>query len=185
VFTFYTPEGATALQGALERFEGGRLVVNIVDLPIKCASPRWSSASWPTHIFHDRKLRERVELVFVTPLDGAFTKPVASKTPAGLLKDKGIQLVSEFNTGQVDGKNGKLVSYDERDVPSTWRRCAAARRRIVCGPLARPRRRARLYPGRRAHLAVQGGAERVRHWRRGVCRRRRPGPSLISKVRCW
>lgn len=117
VFTFYTPEGATALQGALERFEGGRLVVNIVDLPIKCAVAPLEFCFLADSYFHDRKLRERVELVFVTPLDGAFTKPVASKTPAGLLKDKGIQLVSEFNTGQVDGKNGKLVSYDERDVP--------------------------------------------------------------------
>ena len=36
VFTFYTPEGAEALRGALARFEGGRLVVNLVDMPIKC-----------------------------------------------------------------------------------------------------------------------------------------------------
>ena len=36
VFPFYTPEGATALAGALERFDGGRLVVNLVDMPIKC-----------------------------------------------------------------------------------------------------------------------------------------------------
>ena len=31
-----TPEGAEALHGALERFDGGRLVVNLVDMPIKC-----------------------------------------------------------------------------------------------------------------------------------------------------
>ena len=36
VFTFYDLEGATALRGALERFAGGRLVVNLVDMPIKC-----------------------------------------------------------------------------------------------------------------------------------------------------
>src|SRR6266542_1450148 len=36
VFTFYSPEGAEALHGALERFDGGRLVVNLVDMPIKC-----------------------------------------------------------------------------------------------------------------------------------------------------
>jgi len=35
-FTFFTPEGAEALRGALERFDGGRLVVNLVDMPIKC-----------------------------------------------------------------------------------------------------------------------------------------------------
>src|SRR6266540_2985756 len=36
VFTFYDPDGAKALHGALERFDGGRLVVNLVDMPIKC-----------------------------------------------------------------------------------------------------------------------------------------------------
>jgi sulfide:quinone oxidoreductase len=36
---------------------------------------------------------------------------------ARLLGDKGIELVTEFNTGQVDGDGGKLVSYDGREVP--------------------------------------------------------------------
>src|SRR6266498_3761577 len=36
VFTFYNPEGADALHGELERFDGGRLVVNLFDMPIKC-----------------------------------------------------------------------------------------------------------------------------------------------------
>ena len=36
VFTFYDVEGATALAAALDGFSGGRLVVNVVDLPIKC-----------------------------------------------------------------------------------------------------------------------------------------------------
>src|SRR5579864_3066236 len=36
VFTFYTPEGAAALEAALATFDGGRVVINVVDLPIKC-----------------------------------------------------------------------------------------------------------------------------------------------------
>ncbi|HSD78755.1 MAG TPA: FAD-dependent oxidoreductase, partial [Solirubrobacteraceae bacterium] len=35
-FTFYTPGSAEALRGALDRFDRGRLVVNLVDMPIKC-----------------------------------------------------------------------------------------------------------------------------------------------------
>jgi len=117
VFTFYSPDGATALHGALERFDGGRLVVNIVDLPIKCPVAPLEFCFLADSYFHDRKMRDRVELVFVTPLDGAFTKPVAARTLAGLLDEKGIELVTEFNTGEVDGKGGRLVSYDEREVP--------------------------------------------------------------------
>ncbi|MGH3246971.1 MAG: hypothetical protein ACRDOI_12260 [Trebonia sp.] len=49
-------------------------------------------------------------------LDGAFTKPVCNRELSGLLKDKGVGLVTEFNTGEVDGADGRLVSFDGREV---------------------------------------------------------------------
>ena len=117
VFTFYTPEGAAALAEALNSFDGGRVVVNFVDLPIKCPVAPLEFAFLADWYFHDCKIRDKVELAFVTPLDGAFTKPVASERLGSLLAEKGIELVTEFNTGEVDGAGGRLVSYDEREVP--------------------------------------------------------------------
>jgi sulfide:quinone oxidoreductase len=62
-----------------------------------------------------------VQLTYVTPLDGAFTTPVASRTLTALLGHKGVELVTEFNTGEAiyanDGRTGKLISYDGREVP--------------------------------------------------------------------
>ncbi len=117
VFTFYTPEGAAALSEALETFDEGKLVVNFVDLPIKCPVAPLEFAFLADWYFHDRRIRDRVEISFVTPLDGAFTKPVASEHLGTLLAEKGIALVTEFNTGEVDGAGGRLVSYDDREVP--------------------------------------------------------------------
>jgi sulfide:quinone oxidoreductase len=114
VFTFYTPESAAALRPALERFEGGRLVVNFVDLPIKCPVAPLEFAFLADWYLRERGIRERVELVYATPLDGAFTQPVASEHLAGLLGQKQIELVTEFNTGSVDGAKGELASYDGR-----------------------------------------------------------------------
>src|SRR5581483_1101318 len=51
-----------------------------------------------------------------TPLDGAFTKPVASARLGGMLGDKGITVVTEFNTGEVDGEHGRLIGYDGREI---------------------------------------------------------------------
>jgi sulfide:quinone oxidoreductase len=34
-----------------------------------------------------------------------------------MLADKGIELLTEFNTGEVDGAGGRLVGYDGREVP--------------------------------------------------------------------
>ncbi|MGQ0832282.1 MAG: type III sulfide quinone reductase, selenoprotein subtype [Microthrixaceae bacterium] len=117
VFTFYTPEGAAALGAALADFDGGRVVVNVVDLPIKCPVAPLEFSFLADWYFHERGIRDRVQLTYVTPLDGAFTKPVASAQLGGMLADKGIDLITEFNTGEVDGAGGRLVSYDEREVP--------------------------------------------------------------------
>jgi sulfide:quinone oxidoreductase len=117
VFTFYSPEGAAALEAALATFDGGRLVVNVVDMPIKCPVAPLEFCFLADHYFQERGIRDKVQLTYVTPLDGAFTRPVASQQLGGMLDARGIELVTEFNTGEVDGAGGRLVSYDEREVP--------------------------------------------------------------------
>ena len=116
VFTFYDLESADALHGALERFDGGRVVVNLVDMPIKCPVAPLEFAFLADWYFRERDIRDRVELVYSTPLDGAFTKPIASRQLATLLTEKEIELVTEFNAGEVDGVGGTLLAYDGRAV---------------------------------------------------------------------
>lgn len=117
IHDFYSLEGATALAEALERFEAGRLVVNLIDLPIKCpVAPlefTFLAESW----FRERGVRDDVSITYVTPLDGAFTKPVASKRLGGMLVDRDIDVVTDFYLEQVDADAKKLMSYDEREVP--------------------------------------------------------------------
>jgi sulfide:quinone oxidoreductase len=117
VFTFYDPEGAAALEAALATFDGGRVVVNVIDMPIKCPVAPLEFCFLADWYFHERGIRDRVQLTYVTPLDGAFTKPVASEHLGGMLAERGIEVVTEFNTGEVDGAGGRLVSYDQREVP--------------------------------------------------------------------
>ena len=116
VFTFYDVAGAAALHDALEAFDGGRVVVNVVDMPIKCPVAPLEFCFLADWYFQQTGLRDRVELTYLTPLDGAFTKPVASRALTGLLEEKGVALVTEFNTGEVDGAGGRLVAYDGREV---------------------------------------------------------------------
>jgi len=117
MFTFYDVPGAEQLARALDAFDGGRLVVNLIDMPIKCPVAPLEFAFLADWYFAERGIRDRVELTYVTPLDGAFTKPIASERLAGLLAEKGVELVTEFAVGEVDGEGGRLVSWDEREVP--------------------------------------------------------------------
>ena len=117
VFTFYTPEGAAALESALATFREGRLVVNVVDMPIKCPVAPLEFCFLADWYFRERGVRDGIEITYATPLDGAFTKPVASSALSGLLAEKDIELVTEFNTGEVDGTSGTLTGFDGREVP--------------------------------------------------------------------
>ncbi|MDA8291087.1 MAG: FAD/NAD(P)-binding oxidoreductase [Actinomycetota bacterium] len=117
VLTFYEPRGAAALAAALDRFAGGRVVVDVVDMPIKCPVAPLEFAFLADWYFRRRAMRDAVELVLVTPLDGAFTKPVCDRELSGLLRAKGVEVVSEFSTGAVDGRGRRIVSYDGREVP--------------------------------------------------------------------
>jgi sulfide:quinone oxidoreductase len=117
VFTFYTPEGAGALEAALARFDGGRIVVNVVDMPVKCPVAPLEFCFLADWYFAERGIRDQVDLVYATPLDGAFTKPMASSQLGGMLAHKDVELITEFNTGEVDGAGGRLIGYDGREVP--------------------------------------------------------------------
>ena len=117
IFDFYSLDGATALRDALARFDGGNVVVNIVDMPIKCPVAPLEFAFLADWYFTKRGIRDRVTITYVTPLDGAFTKATCSAALTHLLHDKGIGLVTEFNAGRVDGETGTLHSWDEREIP--------------------------------------------------------------------
>ena len=116
VFTFYSLSGASALAGALATFDEGRLVVNVVDMPIKCPVAPLEFCFLADWYLTERGVRDRVELTYVTPLDGAFTKPTASARLGDLLAEKDVRLVTEFNTGEVDGVGGRLIGYDDREI---------------------------------------------------------------------
>jgi sulfide:quinone oxidoreductase len=117
IFDFYTLDGAVALGEALRRFDHGRLVVHVTEMPITCPVAPLEMTFLIDAWLRRRGVREAVELVYVTPLDGAFTRPVASAHLGGMLQARGIALEPDFVVERVDGDRSTLVSYDEREVP--------------------------------------------------------------------
>ncbi|MBU6402661.1 MAG: NAD(P)/FAD-dependent oxidoreductase [Verrucomicrobia bacterium] len=116
IFDFYTFEGASALHHALRRWEGGRLVVHISEMPIKCPVAPLEFAFLADWWLTERGLRDKTELTYVTPLSGAFTKPICSEVLGYLLKEKRINVVTDFNIGSVDHERHAMVSWDGKEV---------------------------------------------------------------------
>ena len=104
IFDFYTIDGALALQKFLRTWEGGRLVLNIAEMPIKCPVAPLEFLFLADWFFHEWGMREKVELVLATPLPGAFTKPKAAALLGHTLEEKNIRVEAEFNIGRVHGR---------------------------------------------------------------------------------
>jgi sulfide:quinone oxidoreductase len=116
IFDFYTVDGAVALAKALKRFDHGRIVVHVTEMPIKCPVAPLEFAFLADAYFREREMRDRVELVFATPLSTAFTKPVAAQELAELLDERKIRLEPDFVVQRIDPRAKTLVSFDEREV---------------------------------------------------------------------
>ena len=116
IFDFYTPDGAVALTQFLKYWEGGKMVLNIAEMPIKCPVAPLEFVFLADWWFTEQGIRDKVEIEFVTPLPGAFTKPIASKFLGQFLEKKNIQLISEFGIGSVDSANNKIISFDEKSI---------------------------------------------------------------------
>jgi len=117
IFDFYTVEGAVALREFFRNWEGGRLVLNIAELPFKCPVAPLEFVFLADAWFHEIGIRDKVEISYVTPLPGAFTKPQATKMLGELLHEKNIKVIPEFYIERVDNENKKIISYDEQEIP--------------------------------------------------------------------
>lgn len=117
VHEFYTYEGACALAEKLRGWEGGRLVVHITEMPIKCPVAPLEFTFLADAFFAEQGMRDRVEITYVTPLEGAFTKPVSSKYLGDMLDERKIALEPDFMVERIDPETKTLVSYDEREIP--------------------------------------------------------------------
>ncbi len=117
IFDFYTIEGACALANFFKHWEGGKLVINITEMPIKCPVAPLEFAFLADSYFTERGIRDKVDIHFVTPLPGAFTKPKASAILGDFLGKKNINLTTDYNIARVDNDEKKIVSWDETEIP--------------------------------------------------------------------
>jgi hypothetical protein len=85
-------------------------------MPIKCPVAPLEFAFLCDEFFKKKNMRNKVEISYVTPMSGAFTKPVATKELSYLLEQKNIHIIPDFNIEKVDAENHKIVDYIGKEV---------------------------------------------------------------------
>ncbi len=116
IYGFYGFEDCQNLTRALREFKGGKLVVNIAEMPIKCPVAPLEFAFLADWFFHTKGIRDNVEIEFVTPLTGAFTKPIASRVLTEVMEEKNIKMTPAFNLYSVDHEKKTIQSYEGKSV---------------------------------------------------------------------
>ncbi|MBX2957143.1 MAG: NAD(P)/FAD-dependent oxidoreductase [Cyclobacteriaceae bacterium] len=117
IFDFYTYEGSTKLAKKLKNWEGGNLVINLAETIIKCPVAPLEFTFLADAYFTEKGMRDKVNISYVTPLSGAFTKPKTTALLSRLMEEKNITVVPDFYLQRVDNERKVLVSYDEQEVP--------------------------------------------------------------------
>jgi sulfide:quinone oxidoreductase len=117
VFDFYTYEGALQLRNKLREWEGGKLVVHITEMPIKCPVAPLEFAFLADSFFKEKNMRNKVDITYVTPLSGAFTKPKATDALEHLLVEKNIHIISDFAIERIDNESKVMKDYGGKEIP--------------------------------------------------------------------
>ena len=116
---YYTPDGAVALHKKWKYFKKGKIVLNIAEMPIKCPVAPLEFIFMTYWFFSVNGVRNDIELELVTPLSGAFTKPMAAAALGKLCENKNIKITPNFDIAEVNAgakiitsAKGDEVNYD-------------------------------------------------------------------------
>jgi sulfide:quinone oxidoreductase len=114
---FYSAEAAARLRTALDRFDGGRIVIGIAGMPYKCPPAPLEVAFLIEAEMRQRGLRDRTTIDFCSPIGRAFTIETVSEMATPILERKGIELHTFFNVEAIDPERKVVLSLEGEELP--------------------------------------------------------------------
>ena len=166
VHEFYTYEGAVALAEKLKTWQGGRLVVHIVEMPIKCPVAPLEFTFLADAYFTEQGMRDQVEHHLRHPAGGRLHQARLQQVPR-----RHARRAQGSPRGRLHARAHRPGHQDPRlvrragDSVRPARHGAGQHGRGLRRPVGSGRR-AELRPGRQAHAAVQGLRQHLRARRR-------------------
>ena len=114
---FYTADAASELREALDRFDGGRIVIGIAGMPYKCPPAPLEVAFLIEAELRDRGIRDRTTIDYCSPIGRAFTIESVSEMATPILAEKGIELHTFFNVESIDPERKVVESLEGEELP--------------------------------------------------------------------
>jgi sulfide:quinone oxidoreductase len=114
---FYSAEAAARLRIALDRFDGGRIVIGIAGMPYKCPPAPLEVAFLIEAELRERGIRDRSTIDYCSPIGRAFTIESVSEMATPILATKGIELHTFFNVEAIDPDRKVVLSLEGEELP--------------------------------------------------------------------
>jgi len=105
----YTLEGATAAGAALERFEGGRVVVLVSRLPYKCPAAPYETALLAEALLRGRGVHATIDVYTPEPFPMPTAGPVLGEALRGILEQRQISFHPEQIVERIEPEARELV----------------------------------------------------------------------------
>ncbi len=96
-------------------------------MPIKCPVAPLEFVCLVDEYLTQRGIRSRTRLTLMTPLSGAFTKPVCNDMLTGMLVAKGVQIVANAPLAVVTDKDVALSRRQDACPTTCWSRSRRTR----------------------------------------------------------
>jgi sulfide:quinone oxidoreductase len=110
---FHTsPEESRRIWDAIQKFDGGHVVVGIAGVPHKCPPSPNEAAFLIDDYFRKRGIRDKVKLTYLTPYPRPYPAEPMSRVVEPLLKERGIEVVIFFNVESVDPAKKEMYSLE-------------------------------------------------------------------------
>ena len=110
--SFYDHASSVLLSEAVERFEGGRIVIGIAGAPYKCPPAPLETALLFEWHFRRRDISAEIHLYIPEPAPLAVAGPDASKRVAELLEARGVVLHTQTTVAAVEDM-GRQVHFSD------------------------------------------------------------------------
>ncbi len=111
-FSFYTPETAESLRHAIAGFKGGKLVMNVAEIPFKCPVAPIEFIFLADWYFREKGMRDKVQLHLATPFPQCMPNwPKGRVVMLDAARKKDISISTGFALQEVNKERKYIQNY--------------------------------------------------------------------------
>ncbi len=114
---FYTAAASAKLRKALDAFTGGKILIGIAGIPYKCPPAPLEVAFLLDSELRERRLRDKTEIQFLSPINRAFTIESVSEMATPIFEEKGIDLQLLAGIDSIDAERKVVITDAMEEYP--------------------------------------------------------------------